>query len=220
MFDCSDASTIYVDFWYYDQALDTGEFLLQYWDGANWDTIIDLGDSGIENTWLHYQEQVKDSQYFIADFQIKWVTDDVEGGETAYFDYVYVVKKVGIVSTDYQLDLEIEWTGLPQTTYEYLSVYGGTQGTENLLVEVWDGAQYVTLISDVQPGWNSVDVSTYHTDSTFNIRFKDATQIGDANQETWYIIHSSSEVVDVHHRVLDQPGEHVKLLCRLWNLHA
>ena len=54
-------------------------------------------------------------------------------------------------------------------------------------MEVWDGTQYVTLIADVQPGWNSVDVSTDHTGSTFNIRFKDTTQLGDAVQENWEI---------------------------------
>ena len=54
-------------------------------------------------------------------------------------------------------------------------------------MEVWDGTQYVPLIADVQPGWNSVDVSTYHTGSTFNIRFKDTTQLGDAVQENWEI---------------------------------
>lgn len=186
VFDCSDAAAIYIDFWYYDDALDVGEFVLEYWDGANWDIIFDMSN-GAEDTWLHYQEKITDPQYLIAEFEVRWSAVDVEGGETAYFDYVLLIKEVGSASTDYELDLEVEWTDLPQATYEYLSVYGGTQGTENLLVEVWDGIQYVTLISDVQPGWNSVDVSTYHTGSTFNIRFKDTTQIGDVVQESWEI---------------------------------
>ena len=186
VFDTSDASNITLDFWYQDSNLDTGEFLLEFWDGANWDLIMDLSNDP-EDVWNNYRQSFTDPQYFIVDFQIRWSAVDVEGGESAYFDYVYLEKDVGLASTDYKLDLEVEWTGLPQATYEYLSVYGGTQGVENLLVEVWDGAQYVTLIADVQPGWNSVDVSSYHTGSTFNIRFKDTTQVGDAVQDSWEI---------------------------------
>ena len=187
VFDTSDASNITLDFWYQDSNLDAGEFLLEFWDGANWDLIADLSNDP-EDVWNNFRQSFTDPQYLIVDFQIRWRANDVEGGgETAYFDYVYLEKEVGLASTSYELDLEVEWTGLPQATYEYLSVYGGIQGAENLFVEVWDGSQYVTLIVDVQPGWNSVDVSTYHTNSTFNIRFKDATQLGDVVQENWEI---------------------------------
>ena len=186
VFDTSDASNITLDFWYQDSNLDAGEFLLEFWNGTNWNIIADLSNDP-EDVWNNFRQSFTDPQYLIIDFQVGWRTVGAGGGETAYFDYVYLEKEVSLASTDYELDLEVEWTGLPQATYEYLSVYGGTQGAENLLVEVWDGAQYVTLIADVQPGWNSVDVSTYHTSSTFNIRFKDATQLGDVVQENWDI---------------------------------
>ena len=66
-------------------------------------------------------------------------------------------------------------------------IHGGNQGGEALQVDVWDGIQWITLIGDVQTGWNNVDVSTYLTGSTFNIRFKDTTQIGDLSQDNWEI---------------------------------
>jgi hypothetical protein len=90
-------------------------------------------------------------------------------------------------SSSYKLDLEAQFTELPQKTNEYLSIYGGVQGSENLKVEVWNGTQYVTLISDLQTGWNHVDVSSYHTGSTFNIRFKDTVQANDLIQDFWEI---------------------------------
>jgi hypothetical protein len=100
-------------------------------------------------------------------------------------DHVMIGIRTG--STNYELDLEAHFTGLPQVSNEYLSVYGGVQGTENLQLDVWNGIQYVTLIPDIQTGWNHVDVSSYHTGTTFNIRFKDTVQVGDIVQDRWEI---------------------------------
>jgi hypothetical protein len=100
-------------------------------------------------------------------------------------DHVMIGIRTG--STNYELDLEAHFTGLPQVSNEYLSVYGGVQGTENLQLDVWNGIQYVTLIPDIKTGWNHVDVSSYHTGTTFNIRFKDTVQVGDIVQDRWEI---------------------------------
>ncbi len=186
-FDCSDAVSITVDFWYYDDGLDAGEFLLEFFDGYHWDTIVDLGDNGAENTWRHYKETITDSQYLKSNFMIRWRAIDVENGEHAYLDYVLVQKTGETTPSSYELDLEVEWTGLPQAANEYLRVYGGTQGAEGLKLEIWDGSSYVTVINDIQPGWNDVDVSAYHTGSTFNIRLRDATQSIDPIEDSWEI---------------------------------
>ena len=87
----------------------------------------------------------------------------------------------------YELDLEVLWSGLPSFANEYLMVYGETQGVEALQLDVWDGGQWVTVVADIQAGWNAVDVSTYLTGSSFNIRFKDTLQVGDSTQENWEI---------------------------------
>jgi hypothetical protein len=100
-------------------------------------------------------------------------------------DHVMIGIRTG--STNYELDLEAQFTGLPQASNEYLSIYGGVQGTENLRVDVWNGTQYVTIISDIQAGWNHVDASSYHTSTTFNIRFKDTVQASDIVQNRWEI---------------------------------
>ena len=186
-FDCSDADSITVDFWYYDDGLDPGEFLLEFFDGSHWNTVDDLGDNGAECTWKHYKETITDNHYMVSNFMVRWRAVDVENYEHAYFDYVLIQKTGTATPSSYELDLEVEWTGLTQATNEYLCVYGGTQAAEGLLVQVWDGSSYVTVISDVQPGWNNVDISAYHTDSTFNIRFRDATQTIDSVQSSWEI---------------------------------
>jgi len=66
-------------------------------------------------------------------------------------------------------------------------VFGEAQGSEALQVDVCDGIQWVTVISEIQGGWNTVDVSTYLTGSTFSIRFKDTLTTSDATQDSWEI---------------------------------
>jgi hypothetical protein len=106
-------------------------------------------------------------------------------GDDVRIDHIMIGVTTG--STSYELDLEAQFTELPQASNEYLSIYGGVQGAENLQVDVWNGTQYVTLISDVQVGWNHVDVSSYHVGTTFNIRFKDTVQVSDFVQDLWEI---------------------------------
>ena len=147
--------------------------------------IADLG-AGPQNQWLNYQIATSDPQFQIVDFQIQWRVLDLLPNDHVYLDLVNAVKASG-GAPRYELDLEAQWSGLPTKTNEYLMIHGSSQGAEALQVDVWDGIQWVTLIGDVQTGWNNVDVSTYLTGSTFNIRFKDTTQIGDLSQDNWEI---------------------------------
>jgi hypothetical protein len=79
-----------VDFWYRDEACDSTEFSLQYYDGNTWDSITDLGATAPENQWLHYQQAITDTQYFKSNFGIRWYANDIEDNEHAYVDYVTV----------------------------------------------------------------------------------------------------------------------------------
>ncbi|UCE96740.1 MAG: hypothetical protein JSV51_03880 [Candidatus Bathyarchaeota archaeon] len=100
--DCSNASVIYVDFWYRDDGLDTDDLLLRYYDGGTWDTISDLGSTTQEGQWLHYQQNITDSQYFVSNFRIRWSAVSVNPPENAWIDYVTVKRE----SQVYQLDLD------------------------------------------------------------------------------------------------------------------
>jgi len=389
--DCSDATSVYVTFWYYDDDLDAGDFELEYYDGSSWDLIADLG-TGTEDTWHNYQHNISDPQYMVSDFQVRWVMTGASWGEHAYVDLVNIIKtapasggnsidatggymlvgdgtpdwgsSTGTISfwvkwdtvsnrpwgqhgdfesrisgsnlvldwgsattltsttsftagnwyfiaitwneatnnlilyvgdestapsvdastgswfssvstigvtqnnfmaarggvdpldghgddlrywdtdrslveiqgdydselsgsetnlrsyfklnndfndvgpdnndgsgsgsysfstdvpfsgTSYMLDLEVRWSDLISYNNEFLMVYGVTQGSEALQVDVWDGIQWVTVINDIQGGWNTVDVSSYLSGSTFSIRFKDTVTTSDATQDSWEI---------------------------------
>jgi hypothetical protein len=91
-------------------------------------------------------------------------------------------------TTNYELDLEVQWTnatcGLPN---EELCIFGGTMGTENIRVDVWNGTAWQNLFTDLTNGWNNVSVSSYLTSSNFTIRFKGDNETGDTTQDNWQI---------------------------------
>jgi hypothetical protein len=95
--DCSDASSITIDFWYRDEGCESNEFRLQLWDGNNWDST-DLGSTTPENTWHHYQRTLSindgnDNQYFHQTFQIRWNANGIDSNEHAYVDDVTITKQ-------------------------------------------------------------------------------------------------------------------------------
>ncbi|MCW4012386.1 MAG: hypothetical protein NWF07_05255 [Candidatus Bathyarchaeota archaeon] len=184
--DTSDATVVYVDFWFNEDKVDPNEFLLEYWDGTSWDIIEDLGNYGTENIWHNYVDKIIDSQYFVADFRVRFTALGVGASEHMYVDNVTVIKTAP-GNSYYDLDLEAEWTLLPSKTNEYLSIYGGEMGAEALRVDYWNGATWVNLITTVEPGYNIVDVSGVLTGSTFTIRFDDTTEEGDIIQDSWVI---------------------------------
>ena len=59
--------------------------------------------------------------------------------------------------------------------------------SENLKIDVWNGASWQNVITSLDSGWNNVTVSAYLVSSTFTIRFKGATDTADAIQDNWKI---------------------------------
>jgi len=90
--------------------------------------------------------------------------------------------------TNYELDLEVQWISVDfDETNEELCIYGGTMGSENITVDVWNSTAWKNLFTDLSSGWNNVSVSSYLKSSTFTIRFKGGTETGDTNQNSWNI---------------------------------
>ncbi len=67
------------------------------------------------------------------------------------------------------------------------SVPFGAPPTENLRVDVWTGATWQNIFTDLTNGWNNASVSSYLDSSTFTIRFKGGTETSDATQDSWDI---------------------------------
>ena len=182
---CSDADAIYVDFWYRDKGCEGDEFLLQYFNGTAWVNISDLGSTDSEDQWLNYQEKIVDNQFFKSNFKLRWSSINLLNRETAFVDLVTVKKEL---VPNYELDLEVQWIGVDYSEVnEWLCIYGGEMGSEDLLVDVWNGADWINVFNNLSSGWNSVDVSPYLVSSTFTIRFRGSIETGDVTKDCWEI---------------------------------
>lgn len=90
--------------------------------------------------------------------------------------------------TNYQIDLEVKWTNVDyDETNEYLCIYGGTMGSENITVDAWNGSAWQNLFNDLASGWNNVSISSYLTSVNSTIRFKGSNEANDTLQDTWNI---------------------------------
>jgi len=184
--DCSDATAIHVDFWYYDQGCDDDEFRLYYYDGYNWDFIIQLG-TGTENQWIHYQDTITEGQYLKTDFKVRFNANP-DYNEHAYVDLVTVEKEVD--TTSYQLDLEEQFTNVNYTDpNQNLCIKAGSLGSETLMVDAWNGFAWVNVASltGLINGWKNVSVASYITSDTFTIRFRGGSDGFDSVQDSWDI---------------------------------
>jgi hypothetical protein len=186
-FNCQGVTAIYVDFWYYDNGCGNNEFRLYYYDGSQWDSIYQLGN-GAENTWIHFEAKITESQYFISNFQIRFSADPNKNSKHAYIDLVNVRKEVDV--TNYQLDLEEQWTNVSYNNpYQDLCIKAGTLGSETLNVEAWHEGAWVNIgsLTGLVNGWKNISVAHYINSSNFTIRFKDTTVASDSSPDSWKI---------------------------------
>jgi hypothetical protein len=183
---CSGSVAIYLKFWYRDEGCESNDFLLEYYNGTTWNVAADLGATTSEYQWLLYKEKIVDPQYFTSVFKVRWTANGLIGNEHAYVDYVTIIKESNNVN--YELDLEVQWTNVQyDISNEWLCIYTGSMGSENLQVDVWFENSWQNLISSLTTGWNNVSISTYLNSSNFTIRFKDQTGVGDETQDSWEI---------------------------------
>jgi len=57
----------------------------------------------------------------------------------------------------------------------------------DIIVEVWNGADWETIFTDLSSGWNNASITDWLTTNAFTIRFKDGIETGDSTPYTWQI---------------------------------
>ena len=83
------AESITLDFWYrLDNGVDSGDFRVYFYDGSNWDQIVDLGNQG-EDSWRQYIYSTSDGQYMKSNFRIRF-DSNLGGSETIWIDDVTI----------------------------------------------------------------------------------------------------------------------------------
>jgi len=107
---------------------------------------------------------------------------------TTQFDCKVDLVEYKATKDNCMLDLEVQWTNAPYNLPNAeLCIYGGIMGSEDIRVDVWDGAAWQNLFTDLTSGWNNVSVSSYLISQNFTIRFKDGAEANDTVQDSWNI---------------------------------
>jgi hypothetical protein len=160
----------------------TENLQLDYWDGSNWQPIFSSITSGWNNASI--TSYLTGSTFTIRFKGTSESSDSIQ--DSWYIDASLIAMSY---SSDYELDLEVQWTGI--TNYdlinEELCIYTSTLGSENLIVDVWDGSNWQPIFSSITSGWNNASITSYLTGSTFTIRYRDENQAGDSTQDLWQI---------------------------------
>jgi hypothetical protein len=97
-------------------------------------------------------------------------------------------------SSDYDLDLEVQWTNIIDfLPTEKLCIYTGTLGSEDLGVDYWNGTGWENLATDLTAySCNYYTVSL--TPTIVTIRFRGGNDTSDTIQDQWQIDASSLRV--------------------------
>ena len=170
----------------YTGSTDAEDVIVDIWDtgASEWDTLLsDLSPS----TWSN----VSISSWLTSDTVTIRFKGSNETGDVVQDQWSIDVALIHVWSSDtarYRLDLEAQWTGVSyDDANEYLCIYGGSQGSEDISVDVWYSSSWQNVLSDLSPGWNNVSVGSYLTGSTFTIRFKGGTDGSDTVKDTWQV---------------------------------
>ncbi len=185
--DCSNAVAIYIDFWFYDEGCANDGFRLYYHDTSGWVQIVQLG-AYTENQWVHYQQKITESRYFVNNFQVRFRASSLSSGQHAYVDFVTVKKE--LETSSFQLDLEEQFINVNYTDpNQDLCIKASSLGSEPLRIDAWTGSTWVNIASltGLVNGWKNVSVASYLTSSTFTFRFKGSSEALDSSQDSWKI---------------------------------
>ena len=121
-------------------------------------------------------------------FRVYLMMNNVDGASDVFVDHIRVGVNISEV-VNFELDREVQWIAASfSEEYEYLCIYTGTLGTEDIRVDVWNGTDWDNLFTDLTPNvWNNISVSTRLNSATFTIRFKGGSETSDTTQDWWEI---------------------------------
>ncbi|MHC4499060.1 MAG: LamG domain-containing protein, partial [Planctomycetota bacterium] len=79
--DTSEAGATTVELWIKKSAdIEAGDINLYYFDGNSWNFAADLNSIGPNDVWLHYTDEVNDSNYFVSTFRLE-LRSNISSGE-------------------------------------------------------------------------------------------------------------------------------------------
>ncbi|MFX1606784.1 MAG: hypothetical protein ACFFDD_12895, partial [Promethearchaeota archaeon] len=156
---------------------------VSYWDGSGWTQLGEITSSG----WVNLTATDLTSTTYTIRLRGAKAINDVESGSWE-IDLI-TLHTWSDQTYNYELDLEVQWTTASfDNNNEFLCIYAGNTDTEDLVIDVWNGASWENLLLDLQANaWNNISVKNWLTSSTFTIRFRGGLDTGDSTASQWSI---------------------------------
>ena len=132
-------------------------------------------------------ERGRNDNIFNQDPSNAYTNNDPYGDSGTFGNYWYYLSIGYEVDSDYQLDLEVQFTDVIDfLETETLCIRAGTLGDEDLNVNYWNGSDWSIIDSDLTANaWNNYTISL--TSTTYTIQFQGGTETSDAVEDTWQI---------------------------------
>lgn len=165
---------------------------------------VDIWDEVTTNDWVNLDTALTASyfnNYSISAYinsgtvEIRFTdtSDEATAQDTYQIDCV-LIHGWSAGATNYELDLEVQFTSITATQYgstvEYLCIETGTftdAGSEHINVEYWNGADWTSLGDLAANTWNNITIHSYLDSATFTIHFLGSSEVSDTNQGTFEI---------------------------------
>ncbi|MFC2021127.1 hypothetical protein ACFLU1_05005 [Chloroflexota bacterium] len=188
--EASTADNITVTFWFRPKSLETGDVLVQIYDGTTYNTWYDLTTyptySG--GSYCLFSEVITDSQYLIAGFRLRFDTSALGTGEDLKIDdFVIATDTVppavptGLVATGGNEEINLDWNSNNETDLWGYNVYRGPNSGNYTQVNVMP-----VLVSDY--------TDTIYGGGTF---YYVVTAVDYGNNESGYSNEDSETAIDV-----------------------
>jgi len=168
---------------------------IRYWIGRSDNNINKVKIDVYNGTWITVYDgggnwdawtNVTFTEMSITKMRFKFYNNHGSQSQSAYV-YEGQFLKSG-TPQNCELDLEVQWTNVNYNdTNQWLCIYGGTMGSEDIRVDIWNASTWKNVFTDLSTGWNNISVSQYVSSSTFTIRFKGASETLDSVQDSWQI---------------------------------
>ncbi|TET06654.1 MAG: hypothetical protein E3J86_14760 [Candidatus Thorarchaeota archaeon] len=156
---------------------------VNYWDGFTWNVLGTISTTG----WTNFTATgLTSSTYTI---QLIGTSESSDSSKDLWNIDLITLHTWSLQTYNFKLDLEIQWTSANYTQdYEELCIYAGSLDAESIRVDVWNGAGWTNIASDLTPSsWNNFTINTWLTSSEFTIRFRGDIEVGDTTQSSWEI---------------------------------
>ncbi|MHA2027676.1 MAG: hypothetical protein ACW98U_17415, partial [Candidatus Thorarchaeota archaeon] len=156
---------------------------VNYWDGFSWNALGAISATGWTNLTA---TGLTSSTYTI---QVIGTSESSDSSKDLWNIDLITLHTWSTQTYNYKLDLEIQWTTANYSQdYEELCIYTGSMDTESIRVDVWNGAGWTNIASDLTPlSWNNFTISTWLTSLVFTMRFRGDNEVGDTTQSSWEI---------------------------------